>query len=268
VAGVFALAAVVSVAVLTWIAVSPSPQPESGPPSITVLRFTVRGEPDAQELADGVAEELTRALGKLDLRVISHASAAALGDRGLSPTAIGDSLSVRYVVEGQLRKEGSRLRVSVNLTDARDGTVLWSQQFERPLLVDQMWRIEDEAVRAIADSLGVTLSLMGRGTLVARPAATLEAYRLYLRGRHFWDRRNLEGAQTAIERFQQAIARDPGYALAYVGLVDAYTTSASGTWATSMPGSTSRWPARPRSGPSCSTAAWRKRTPRWDPSVC
>jgi DNA-binding SARP family transcriptional activator/TolB-like protein len=203
----------------------PRPEPTTtGPPSITVVPFEVRGDEVIQLLARGLEEGLTRGLGKLGLRVVSHESAAVLARRGMASTAVGDSLGVRYVLTGLVRQDGNRVRVNATLTHVRDASVVWtSVPYEHALRPEQLWAIEDDIVHALERELAIALSQGASRTLVSRPASTIEAYRQYLQGRRARDRQTLEGVEEAVRFFQQAIASDSVYALAYVGLADAYT---------------------------------------------
>jgi TolB-like protein len=236
--------------------------PAASTPSITVVPFSVTGPIEAQDLAEGLAEGLTRDLGKLRVRIIAHSSARTLAKRGLDPAEIGQSLGVDYVVDGRVRQAGGRVRIDANLTRARDRGVVWSVQYERTLRPDELWAIEDNAGRAIAESLGVRVTGAQRVMGSARPAASLVSYRLYVRGRRLWDLRRHDAVQSAIQLFHQVLAQDPGYALAYVGLADAYTTLGIGNVSDLQPLAYFRQAETPPREPSSSTARWPRHMPR------
>lgn len=119
-----------------------------------------------------------------------------------------------------MRKAGNRLRITVQLTNASDGYHLWSQQYDREL--QDVFAIQDEIARAIADRLKVTLAGHGQIAMLPPPTKDLEAYQLYLKGRYFWARRDGESLPKAIEYFSKALTRDPGFAAASAGLADSY----------------------------------------------
>lgn len=191
-------------------------------PSVAVLPFTVGNNATDTELAEGLTDDITHALTKLrGLRVVSPSTAIALNQQRTARSPI-DTPHVRFLVEGTLRRQRDSIRVAVLVTDARDGTVTWSEQYDRQTRVEQIFAIEDEIARSIAGALKVRLSALTPALLVGRPPASLEAYERYRLGRHFWSRRNLEGTLKSIESFRQAIALDTMFAAAYAGLADSY----------------------------------------------
>ncbi|HJQ21354.1 MAG TPA: protein kinase [Gemmatimonadaceae bacterium] len=190
--------------------------------SIAVLPFVnASPDPENEYLSDGITDELIDALAKVDgLRVASRTSVFALKNKPQDVRAIGALLGASVVLEGTVRKSGSQLRVTAQLTSTDDGRLLWSHRFDRTL--EDVFALQDEIARTIVD----TLRAKSFADL-ATPAPThhtesVIAYGLYLRGRHAWNRRTQEGVSEAIEYFERAIAEDSRYALAYTGLSDAY----------------------------------------------
>jgi len=189
--------------------------------SIAVLRFADMSRlRDQGYLCEGIAEEIMGALARLaDLRVASRTSSFQFEAAGGDSREIGKALGVATLLEGSVRKAGDRLRVTAQLVDARTGYHLWSAHYERQ--VQDVFAIQDEIARAIAEALQVTFNGVGDGSAASPRTSDARAYDYYLRGRNFflrWGKRNLEIAQ---RMFEQAIAADPGYARAHAGLADA-----------------------------------------------
>jgi serine/threonine-protein kinase len=190
--------------------------------AIAVLPFVnASQDPDAEYLSDGITDELIYALGKVDgLRVISRTSVFALKGEHRDIRATGALLNVAAVLEGTVRTAGRRLRITAQLTDVLNGRLLWSERYDREM--EDVFAIQDEIARTIVSTLRHTL--LGDIGEPSRPRYTesVTAYSLYLRGRYHWNRRSKEGIAEAIKHFEAAIAEDPGFALAYSGLADAY----------------------------------------------
>ena len=191
--------------------------------SIAVLPFaSVSG--DGEQFGDGLAEELIHSLSLYnDLQVIARASAAATRGHGLDIREIGRRLNVDVILDGSVRRAGNRLRITVQLIDVNDGHHLWSERYDREMT--DVFEVQDEITAAIVVKLRPQL-LGARSRSAARHSEDPEAYALYLKGRHHWGRRPA-GTMEAIAYFEQAVKRDPTYALAYAGLADAYNTLAS-----------------------------------------
>jgi TolB-like protein/Tfp pilus assembly protein PilF len=221
-----ALAAVVGGPVAAgglWMAVGR----QSETPSIAVLPFSdLSPARDFEYFGEGLAEEILDALSRVEgLEVAARTSSFVLRQRGLDVAEVGERLRVRTVLEGSVRRSGDRLRVRVSLVDVATGDYLWSEEYERRM--EDVLRMQDEI------SLEVVSALKGR--LVERDSAQVihvttrdpQAYDLYLRGRAYWYQRTAEGFRSALESFQRAVARDPNYAVAHVGLADVYALLAS-----------------------------------------
>jgi TolB-like protein/DNA-binding winged helix-turn-helix (wHTH) protein/Tfp pilus assembly protein PilF len=200
--------------------------------SIAVLPFaSVSG--DSEQFGDGLSEELIHSLSLYDdLQVIARASAAAVRGQGLDIREIGRRLNVGVILDGSVRRAGNRLRITAQLIDVNDGHHLWSERYDREMT--DVIEVQDEITAAIVDKLRPQL-LGARFPSATRHSEDPEAYALYLKGRHHWGRRPA-GTMEAIAYFEQAVKRDPTYALAYAGLADAYNTLASSEGGVLPPG--------------------------------
>jgi eukaryotic-like serine/threonine-protein kinase len=202
----------------------PESMPTAAQPScIAVLPF-VNASPDADNeyLSDGITDELIDALAKVEgLRVSSRTSVFALKGKAQDVRAIGALLDAAWVLEGTVRRAGQRLRVTAQLTSADDGGVLWSGRFDRTF--EDVFAIQEEMARTIVETLRASSFAELAEPAARRRTSSLEAYRLYLKGRFAWNKRTQEGVTEAIGYFEQAIAEDPRYAQAYTGLADSYS---------------------------------------------
>jgi TolB-like protein len=195
-----------------------SPQPAARQPSIAVLPFTsMTGVKEDDYLCEGLAEEIIDALTRIPgLRVIARTSAFVVGRLGLDIRDAGRRLGVDNILEGSVRRAGSRVRVTAQLISTADGSHLWSERYDREL-TDALL-LEDEIAASIAERLRVELASGGR-----RPPERVvdaEAYAAYLEGRYYFARGTPEALSQAIACYQRAIARDPHSALAYDGLAE------------------------------------------------
>jgi len=174
---------------------------------------------DSAYFGDGLTEELIHALSSAgDLRVTARTSAFQFKGQNLDVREIGRRLGVGLVVEGSVRRGDGRMRITAQLVSATDGTHLWSHTYDRQL--NDALAVQGEIARAIAGAL--RLHLREGASPVARHSADREAYDAYLKGRFALGQRVPGASEQAIHFFQQAIARDSTYALAYVGLAEAY----------------------------------------------
>ncbi len=188
--------------------------------SIAVMPFEDLS-PDRSQLpfCEGMAAEIIHALGSVPgLRVISRTSAVLCREKKMELAEIGRHLNVESVLEGTVRKAGSRLRVMANLISTRDGSQTWTKRYDRD--EGDLFEIQDEITSAIVETLKG--KLVGMLPPIRRSTDNLEAYKLYLKGRYFWERRNRAYLQSAVISFHQAIAADPEYALPHSGLADCY----------------------------------------------
>lgn len=190
--------------------------------ALAVLPF-VNMSPDAENeyFSDGMTEELINALSKLpELRVSARTSSFAFKGKDLDIRDIGERLGVTYVVEGSVRKAGERLRITAQLVDVTGGYHLWSETYDRELR--DVFAIQDEISRAIAAALKIRLMGIPELSLGHQGTEDVDAYTLYLKGRYWLNKRKRDAYRKAIGYFEQAIALDPGYALAYSGVADLY----------------------------------------------
>lgn len=191
--------------------------------SIAVLPFiNLSSDAENEFLADGMTEEIINAMAQItELHVVARSSAFSFKGKHVDPRIIGQQLNVRTVLEGSVRRSGSRLRITAQLINATDGYHLWSERYDREM--KDVFDIQDEISRSIADRLKITLQGNDSEPLVRTGTKNLEAYQLYLKGRALLYRRG--GAiPRALECFERAVSLDPDYALAWAGLADAHTT--------------------------------------------
>jgi TolB-like protein/Flp pilus assembly protein TadD len=199
----------------------------SGPAgrSIVVLPFVnIGSDPNNEPFSDGMSEELTTALAKVEtLSVTARTSAFSFKGKNIDVREIGRQLHVGYVLEGSVQRAGSRLRVTAQLINAGNGYHLWSEQYERD--ASDVFAVQDEITRAIVGALQMKLTAAGDAALVKPSTASPEAHDLYLQGRYFYAKRDSTSLRRAREYFELAIQKDSNYALAYDGLSDAYSHS-------------------------------------------
>ncbi|MGH7497710.1 MAG: protein kinase domain-containing protein [Gemmatimonadales bacterium] len=190
--------------------------------AIAVLPFVnASADPDNEYFSDGMTDELITALAKVEgLHVASRTSVFSLKGVKEDIRTIGTRLNVSAVLEGSVRKAGNRLRIAVHLTNVADGRTLWSERFDREL--EDVFAIQDEIARTIVGTLRSTLLRDLEAPAPVRYTANLKAYNLYLKGRYWWNRRSPQAIVEGIRFFEQAIAEDANYALAYTGLADSY----------------------------------------------
>jgi serine/threonine-protein kinase len=188
--------------------------------SVAVLPFAnLSADPDNEYFSDGITEEIINALSRFpDLHVVARTSAFAFKGKSEDLRAVGDKLNVSKVLEGSVRREGDRLRITAQLVNVADGYHLWSERYDRE--VHDVFAIQDEIATAISDRLRVTLS--DAAVSAVKPATSkVDAYDLYLRGRYEWSRRG-QGLVKALESFQKALELDPAFALAHAGVGESY----------------------------------------------
>ncbi len=188
--------------------------------SIAVLPFAdLSPDKDQEYFCDGMTEEIIDALSKIGgIRVVARTSSFAFKGKQQDIREIGQKLNVAAVLEGSLRKDGNRLRITAQLNSVADGYHLWSETYEREL--KDVFAVQDEISRAIVNTLQLKLS--SRGRLPGSSPENVETYELYLQGRYHWSRWRTEGAEQAIHYFEAAIQKDPKYAPAYAGAAFAY----------------------------------------------
>jgi TolB-like protein len=197
---------------------------EEGLESVAVLPFVNFGDPEDEPFVDGLAEELGNTLAQIEgLRVAARSSAFVFKGRDVDARAIGRELGVGSIVEGSVRRAGGTVRISAQLSRTSDGFRLWSETWERELTAANVFAIQDEITADIALALTRELRPEARAVLEGRRTANLEAYDLYLLGRHRWATRRVDAVREAIGHYEEAIALDSSYALAWAGLADAWS---------------------------------------------
>ena len=195
-------------------------KPAEQQPSIAVLPFVnMSGDKEQEYFSDGLAEEIINALAQIPkLKVIARTSAFAFRGKEQDITKIAEALRVRTILEGSVRRSGTRIRITAQLIDADDGSHLWSERYDREMT--DVFAIQDEISQAIANKLRVRLS--GDRPLVKRHTENVEAYNLYLIGRYHFYKFTPEGLAKGKEHFEKAIEVDPSCAVAWSGLAYFY----------------------------------------------
>jgi serine/threonine-protein kinase len=190
--------------------------------SLAVLPFeNVSGDPEHEYLSDGITGSLINILATLPkLRVMAQSAVSRYKGREIDPQAIGRELNVRAVLVGRMMQSGGSLRIGTELVDVATGSLLWGAQYDRK--PGDIFVVQDEISNEISGKLRLRLTRAEKKQLTKRHTENAEAYRLYLKGRHHWNRWTEEGFYKAIEYFRQAVEKDPSYALAYAGLADCY----------------------------------------------
>ncbi len=187
--------------------------------SIAVLPFVnMSSDPEQEYFSDGVSEQVLEQLSRLpDLRVIARTSSFAFKNKDADVAEISRRLNVSHVVEGSVRKAGSRLRITAQLVRTRDSSQLWSETFDRE--ATDVFAIQDEIANAVVRRLQVTL--LGGKRLGGAPRTDLETYNLYLQGRYLYERHGRDDMEEAADLYRRAVERDPSYALAWAALGEA-----------------------------------------------
>ena len=209
-------------------ALTASPDSQPRPASVAVLPFlSLSPNPENEFFADGITEDVIAQLSKIrSLKVISRTSVMKFKKREQSLREIGATLQVATLLEGSVRQAGDRVRIVAQLIDAEADRHLWSETYDRQLT--DIFAIQADVALQIAAALKAELSPAEQIRMHRKPTSDVRAYQLYLQGRHCYSRYTEEGIRKGIEYFKQAIAADPGYALAYVGIALAYAEFAAG----------------------------------------
>ena len=190
--------------------------------SIAVLPFdNLSRDPDNAYFAEGIQDEILTRLAKVaDLKVISRTSTQKYKSAPDNLRDIAKQLGVLNILEGSVQRAADQVRVTVQLINATTDAHLWAETYDRKLT--DIFAVESDVAKTIADTLHAKLTGSEKSAIAKRPTADTEAYELYLKGRFFWNKRTGPDLRKAIAYFNQAIAKDPNYALAYAGLADAY----------------------------------------------
>jgi serine/threonine protein kinase len=202
--------------------------------SMAVLPFVNgSGNADTEYLTDGIAETLINNLAQLSgFRVSARSTAFRYKGPDVDPLKAGQELNVRAVLTGRITTRANLLIVQADLVDVRNGSQIWGAQYDRP--VAEILAVQDEIANEIFDKLRLRLTGEEKKRATKRYTDNAEAYQLYLRGRYYWNQGTIAGFKKAIEYFQQAIGKDPKYALAYSGLADSYLLLGS-YWVEAIP---------------------------------
>jgi serine/threonine protein kinase/Flp pilus assembly protein TadD len=191
--------------------------------SVAVLPFVnASADPNAEYLSDGITESLINSLSQLpNLKVMSRDSAFMYKGKDADAKTVGQALGVRAVLKGRVMQRGDDLEISAELVDARDDSHIWGQQYSRK--VSDIFALQGDLAKEMTSMLRVRLTGEDEKRMMKTSTVNPEAYQDYLKGRFWWSKATEEGVNKGIEYFQQAIAKDPNYALAYSGLADSYT---------------------------------------------
>jgi non-specific serine/threonine protein kinase len=189
--------------------------------SVAVLFFeNLSGVKEDEYFRDGITEDIITELSKIrDLKTRSRASVLAFRDKPVTPAEIGQQLHAAYVLTGSVRRAGNRLRINTQLIDTRTDYPLWSERYDREM--QDVFEVQDEIARKIADALRITLSPQEREALAVKPTENLQAYDLYLRGRNYARRVSRQDLEFAMQMFENAAALDPEFGLAHAALASA-----------------------------------------------
>lgn len=189
--------------------------------SIAVLYFeNLSGVREDEYLRDGITEDIITELSKIrGLNTYSRPTVLAFRDKQVAPSQIGQQLKAAYVLTGTLRRAGNRLRITTQLVDASTDFPLWSERYDREM--KDVFEVQDEIARKIAEALRVTLSPQELEALAVKPTENLQAYDLYLRGKRYARRQTRQDLEFALQMFENAVAMDPSFALAYAACANA-----------------------------------------------
>ncbi len=189
--------------------------------SVAVLYFeNLSGAKEDEYLRDGITEDIITELSKIrGLNTFSRPTVLAFRDKPVTPAQIGQQLGAAYVLTGTLRRAGARLRISAQLVDTHTDFPLWSERFDREM--KDVFEVQDEMARKIAEALRVTLSPQELEALADKPTENLQAYDLYLRGKRYARRLTRQDVEFALQMFENAVTLDPSFALAYAASANA-----------------------------------------------
>ena len=201
----------------------PTPDVANGQKSIAVLPFVnVSADEENEYFSDGIAEEIINSLTRVEgLQVTARTSSFAFKGKGTDIREVGSMLNVGHILEGSVRRAGGRVRITAQLIDADTGYHIFSDVYDR--VIEDIFDTQDEIAQKITEKLRASLPGTAGESLVRARTKDPEAYNLYLRGRFFMNRWDALSVERALDYFQQAVSRDPGFAAAHGGLAYAYT---------------------------------------------
>ena len=189
--------------------------------SVAVLYFENQsGSKEDEYLRDGITEDVITELSKIQgLNTFSRPTVLAFRDKPMTPAQVGQLLGAVYVLTGTVRRAGARLRISAQLIDTRTDFTLWSERFDREM--KDVFEVQDEMARKIAEALRVKLSPQELEALADKPTENTQAYDLYLRGKRYARRQTRQDVEFALQMFENAVVLDPSFALAYAACANA-----------------------------------------------
>jgi non-specific serine/threonine protein kinase len=199
---------------------SPSGGTRAAGRSIAVLFFeNLSGVKEDEYFRDGITEDIITELSKIKgLNTFSRPTVLAFRDKPVTPAQIGEQLGAAYVLAGSLRRAGNRLRINAQLVDTRTDFPLWSERYDREM--QDVFEVQDEIARKIAEALRITLSPQEQAAIAAKPTENLQAYDLFLRGKSYARRLTQQDLEFALQMFESAVGLDPRFALAYAGIAN------------------------------------------------
>jgi non-specific serine/threonine protein kinase len=186
--------------------------------SVAVLYFeNLSGVKDDEYFRDGVTEDIITELSKIKgLNIFSRPTVLGYRDKPVTPAQIGQQLKAAFVLTGSLRRAGNRLRINTQLIDTGTDFPLWSERYDREM--KDVFEVQDEIARKIAEALRITLTPQEEQAIAAKPTANLQAYDMYLRGKSYARRQTRQDMEFALQMFEGAVAQDPDFAMAYAGI--------------------------------------------------
>jgi serine/threonine protein kinase/Tfp pilus assembly protein PilF len=190
--------------------------------SIAVLPFeNATNDPSSEYLSDGITDSIINSLSHLPkLKVMARSAVFRYKGQSHDPQKVGADLNVRAVLTGRVLQRGDLLMIGAELVDVANGWRLWGEQYNRKFA--DVVEVQEEIASEISERLRISLTGEEKKRLRKKPTQDAQAYRDYLKGRFYWSKRTEDGVKKGIESFQQAVERDPGYPLAYIGLADCY----------------------------------------------
>ena len=199
---------------------SRSGTPRAAETPVAVLYFeNLSGAKEDEYFRDGITEDIITELSKIKgVNVYSRPTVLPYRDKSVTPQQVGRELSAAYVLGGSLRRSGQRVRINAQLMDARTNFPLWSERYDRELA--DIFELQDEIARKIAEALRITLSPQEQADLAAKPTENLQAYDQYLRGKSYARRLTKQDLEFALQMFENAVVLDPGFALAYAAIAN------------------------------------------------
>ena len=189
--------------------------------SVAVLYFeNLSGVKEDEYLRDGVTEDIITELSKIrGLKILSRPTVLPYRDKTVTAAHVGQQLKAAFVLAGSIRRAGNRLRITAQLVDTQTDSLVWSERYDREMA--DVFEVQDEIARQIAQALRITLSPQEQEALAAKPTENLQAYDLFLRGKSYARRMTRQDSEFALQMFENAVAMDPSFALAYAAIANA-----------------------------------------------